>query len=172
MQLVSMAVPIGGTSALDDRLQSLWNVNFPQAGKCIRANDASIAGFKTTIALMGLQADQCLISIDSDLLADHQAFAHLKTALAETAYITDQSDSLAVLDLQGSLAQPALERICMLDLSLFDSSTVARTVMEHLSVVIEIPSSQHARLYSPRSSAKSFLHAIQTSLSNVSSQST
>ena len=121
---------------------------------------------------MGLQADQCLISIDSDLLADHQAFAHLKTALAETAYITDQSDSLAVLDLQGSLAQPALERICMLDLSLFDSSTVARTVMEHLSVVIEIPSSQHARLYSPRSSAKSFLHAIQTSLSNVSSQST
>ena len=87
LQLVSMAVPIGGTSALDDRLQSLWNVNFPQAGKCIRANDASIAGFKTTIALMGLQADQCLISIDSDLLADHQAFAHLKTALAETAYI-------------------------------------------------------------------------------------
>ena len=169
LQLVSVAVPNNGLQDLNERLQSLCKADFPQAGTCTRCGDVTIAEHNATMTLLGLQADQCLLSIESESLASHQAYAYLRTELAGTAYLTDQSDSLAILDVKGALTLPALERICMLDLSKFSSPAVARTMMEHLSVIIELPSSQHARLYSPRSSARSFLHAVQTSLSNVCS---
>ena len=167
LQLVSLAVPNDGLHALNERLQSLCKAKFPKAGTCTRVDDATIAGHKAAVALLGLQSDQCLLSIQSESLPVHQAYAFLRSELAGTAYLTEQSDSLAVLDVNGALALPALERICMLDLSIFNASTVARTMMEHLSVIVELPSAQHARLYSPRSSAKSFSHAVQISLNNV-----
>ena len=169
LQLASVAVPHNGLQGLNARLQSLCKADFPQAGLCTRVYDLSIAGNNSTVTLLGLQADQCLLSVESKSLPVHQAYSQLQSELEDTAYLTDQSDSLAVLDVKGALALPALERIIMLDLSVFSSSTVARTMMEHLSVIIELPSPQHARLYSPRSSAKSFLHAVQTSLNNVCS---
>ena len=167
LQLVSLAVPNDGLHALNERLQSVCKAKFPKAGTCTRVNDATIAGHNASVTLLGLQADQCLMSFQSESLPVHQAYAYLRSELAGTAYLTEQSDSLAVLDVKGALALPALERICMLDLSIFNASTVARTMMEHLSVIVELPSAQQARLYSPRSSAKSFLHAVQTSLNNV-----
>lgn len=169
LQIVSMAVPKGGLSALNSQLLKLLSVGFPQAGECLRADDIPIGEHNTKITLLGLQAEQCLLSIDSASLPDHHAYAHLKTELADTAYLTEQSDSYAVLDIKGDLVHPALERVCMLDLSLFGATTAARTMMEHLSVVIELPTPRHARLYSPRSTAGSFLHAMQTSLNNVCS---
>lgn len=93
----------------------------------------------------------------------------LKTTLRDTAFLTDQSDSWAILDIAGPHAEAALERICPIDIdaSVFDNTRVVRTSMEHLSVIIERPEPTRFRLYSPVSSAQSFLHAVRVSLQNV-----
>jgi len=63
-----------------------------------------------------------------------------------------------------------LERICPIDLGadVFQANKVARTSMEHLNVIVH-PIDNGFRLFSARSSANSFLHAVTESLRNVSS---
>lgn len=94
-------------------------------------------------------------------------FEHIQDTLNSTAYLTNQSDSWAVLDINGELTLPALERLCMLDMDAVDTGSVARTVMEQLAIIIERTDTERVRLFSPRSSAGSFLHAVTTSLENV-----
>lgn len=172
LQIVSLAVPENGLADLNTALQLLWNVSFPGAGECLRPNSVAIEEQTVSASLLGLQADQCLVVIENndnsdDLSDQHAAMRFLQSTLADKAYLTEQSDSLAVLEMQGSLTLPALERICMLDLYQFDSSSVARTLMEHLSVIIEFPAKDCVRLYAPRSMADDFLHAVETSLVHV-----
>lgn len=85
------------------------------------------------------------------------------------AVTTDQSDSWAALRLRGPLARAALERICMIDLhpAAFGQDRVARTLMEHLNVIIICTNIDDYLLLSARSSAVSFLHAVETSLTNA-----
>jgi sarcosine oxidase subunit gamma len=172
IQVVSIAVPRNGLSDLNKTLQELWSVSFPEAGKCLRLDEVAMETRSVTASLLGLQADQCLAVFENrdtsdDLLLQHSAMNYLQTRLDNSAYLTEQSDGLAVLEIQGSLTEATLERICMLDISRFNSSSVARTLMEHLSVIIEFPAENHARLYSPRSMSGDFLHAIETSLVHV-----
>ena len=91
-------------------------------------------------------------------------------ALGPAAYVTDQSDSWAMLRIAGAGARAALERICMLDLdaAAFPEGRVARTVMEHLAAIILRDGPDSFLLMSPRSSARSFLHAVELSVENVS----
>lgn len=166
--LVAMAIAMPSHDAgdLDKRLQSLCKLSYPEAGVCLRSaeNDNKLGA---SLALLGLQKSQCLLVVDKHKPSINETLENIRSALNDTAYLTDQSDSLAVLNIQGALAIPALERMCMLDLSLFDENKVARTLMEHLSVIIEKPGPEHFRLYAPRSSAQSFLHIVTTALSSV-----
>lgn len=163
---ITIAMPLGGRDALDEQLQSLCRLSYPKAGACLRSDSNNC--FETTVTLLGLQEDQCLLVIEPEQQSVIEVVDHVQLALKTTAYLTEQSDTMAVLNIEGTLATPALERLCMLDLSLFDENKVARTSMEHLSVIIEKPGAAHFRLYAPRSSAQNFLHIITTALSSVS----
>ena len=190
--IYSISVPHGGMDALNGQLNALCGLTFPETGRCERASDIQLAGRSVCVALFGLQQDQCFLiaepieasnrqGADSDSLncdssstdasGSCELFKHLQNTLSSTAYLTNQSDSWAVLDIDGQLTLPALERICMLDMGTFDTGSVARTVMEQLAIIIERTDAQGVRLFSPRSSAGSFLHAVTTSLENVSGAS-
>ena len=86
--------------------------------------------------------------------------------LGTAGYYTDQSDSWVMLQIAGPGSRAALERICMLDLhsDAFPVDTVARTTMEHLGVMVLRDGEDSFLLMSARSSARSFLHAVETSI--------
>lgn len=157
--LVSIAIPLGGEAGLTAALEKAFGVALPAAGK---SAVASAHGLR----LLRLQQDMLFA------LFNHQGDRPVEMVsepLGETGYYTDQSDSWALLRLRGPLARDALERICPLDLhdTAFVDGEVARTVMEHLGVVILREGSDSYLLMSAASSARSFLHAVETSLQNV-----
>ena len=158
LDIVSLAVSVNAKASLDTLLQQKIGLSFPIAGTVQRNGD--------DIALLGLQIDQCFMVTPSQQLSPLAAVASITES---AAYLSDQSDSWAISELQGPSAVRALERICPIDLSstVFGEHSVARTVMEHISVIIERPTEQSYRLYSPRSSSNSFLHAVTVSLENV-----
>lgn len=160
LDIVSVATPNGGHDSLNTLMMQKVGAEIPLAGRISRSADSTV--------LLGLQSDQCfLISETQRLKPAHE----LKSLLGDAAYLSDQSDSWAVLDLTGPMCLQALERICPVDISAsaFDMDAVARTSMEHLSVIIHRLGHDGFRLYSPRSSADSFLHAVTESLYNVCS---
>lgn len=112
---------------------------------------------------LAIAADQWLVEIAGDGGGGETA-----AALAPGAAVTDQSDAWVAVDLDGALSRAALERICPIDLApaAFGADAVARTVMAHLGVIIR-RRGPGFRLYSARSSARDFAHAIETSLRNV-----
>jgi sarcosine oxidase subunit gamma len=62
-----------------------------------------------------------------------------------------------------------LERICPIDLhpQAFAVGAVARTLMDHLNVIILREGGDTFLLMSARSSARSFWHAVETSIRNI-----
>ena len=159
LDIVSIATPRDGHDTLTALTTEKLGLALPDAGKISRQDESS--------SLLGLQLDQCFMITQQHAL---DPAAALKTLLGNSAYISDQSDSWVVVDISGPDVIAALERICPLDLApdVFDDTVVARTVMEHLSVIMERPEQYRFRLYSPRSSAASFLHALSVSIRNVS----
>ena len=87
-------------------------------------------------------------------------------SLAQHAALTDQSDAWVVLEVSGPDCRLALERICPIDLhpDAFAVNAVARTVMEHMSAIIWRKGENEFRLCSARSSAGSFVHAVENSI--------
>ncbi|MFK7994481.1 MAG: hypothetical protein AB8B87_10115 [Granulosicoccus sp.] len=167
LAIVSISVPRDGLGAVNEALDSRWHVTFPDIGQCRHISSIKLTDTVCTGNLVGLQADQCFMVVDPGKNSTHSIVEHICSALDSSAYLSDQSDSWAVLDITGPLALKALERICMLDLVSMKSESAARTTMDHLSVIIEKNRHHSFKLYSPRSSAISFLHTVTTSLHNV-----
>ena len=93
--------------------------------------------------------------------------ALLGKSLSKQMAMTDQSDSWVVLALAGPRSRQTLERICQIDCSssAMPIGTTARTIMEHLGAIITRRPDEGDHqpcfwLFSARSSAASFLHAI------------
>lgn len=118
--------------------------------------------------VLGLQIDQvwCLLEHTGDAMDKTIA-----ATLGDTRgmYLTDQSDAWAILALSGSASIHVLERLCPLDLELavFPVGSVARTVMEHVGVIILRTHNDRFELITPRSSSTSFMHAIETVATHV-----
>jgi methylglutamate dehydrogenase subunit D len=158
--IVSIATPLQGETAINDALQSAYSVSLPTVGQSAKATiDNAI--------VLALSQDQHFIVFDEP---DGTPTAAVGARLGETAYIVDQSDGWVIVRMTGGNCRAALERICPLDLNLaeFAPGAVARTVMEHLATIILCESRNSYLLLSPRSSAKSFLHAVDVSARNVS----
>lgn len=157
--LVSIATPLGGEGSLAKAVESAFGVSLPSicsSSYCERRK----------ARFLGLQRDQMF------LLFEHGGSDAVKTVkenLGEAGYYTDQSDSWAILRTSGPAIRAALQRICMLDLNpeTFEVGDVSSTTMEHLNVIILRDSPDSFLLMSPRSSADSFLHAIETSIFNT-----
>jgi heterotetrameric sarcosine oxidase gamma subunit len=156
LAVVSIATPMGGRDALASAVDSAFGAALPNIGHSSHTEDGNTR-------FLGLQRDQMF------LLFEHEgdgALAVIADKLGEVGYYTDQSDTWAILRMAGPGSRTALERICMLDLSpdVFAVGAVARSTMEHLGVMILRDDTDSFLLMSSRSSARSFLHAIETSI--------
>ncbi len=158
--IVSIATPNAGDAALAAGLQSAYGIELPAVGK------AAVSG-RDSATFLRHAHDQMFALFNAP--AAGNPTDTVRDALGETAYLTDQSDSWAALRIEGAQSRSALERICPLDLDAdkFTPGTVARTVMEHLGVIILCEAADKYLLLSARSSADDFLHAVETSVRNV-----
>ena len=170
--LVSMAMPEDKKSALVENIKAAYKTDLPEVGKF------TISAIDNT-HILGLQQEQCFVLFENEAVYKNgNAVSHIQEKTKDAAYLSDQSDSWAMLKISGENAISALERVCPINLhptsdpSSFDTFSVTRTSMEYLGVIIMQLSKQGAEneylLFSPRSSADSFLHMILTSIENVS----
>ena len=161
LALVSAAVPQGGDGDFATALAEGLGAVRPATGD-------STPGDRHAARILGMQPDQLFILFEPP--DPDRAAGTVAAALGSAAYITDQSDSWAMLTIAGPGVRAALERICPLDLAddIFPAGRVARTVMEYLAVIVLRDGADSFLLMSPRSSARSFLHAVELSVMNAS----
>ncbi|MGL4239218.1 sarcosine oxidase subunit gamma [Tabrizicola sp.] len=92
----------------------------------------------------------------------HELIAQmLKGAFGEAASITEQTDAWVAFDLVAPDLAPLLERVCNVDFPGVPNGYATRTVIEHLGCYLIKHGTGSVRLYGPRSSAKSLLHAVE-----------
>ncbi|MGI9409617.1 MAG: sarcosine oxidase subunit gamma [Hyphomicrobiaceae bacterium] len=158
--LVAIAVPSQGRNALADRLEQAYGTSIPEVGRTTTSNGDNVR-------FLGMARDQIFMMFDDP---GGDPLVPVSRELGSVAYLVDQSDSWVMLSVEGPRSRAALERICPLDLDpgAFRENGVARTVMEHLAVIILRDGHDRFLLLSPRSTAKSFAHAVQVSAENVS----
>lgn len=157
MALVAVAPPRGEEAALAASLDSGYGLAWPETGQSSATGD---------VRLMGMARDQAFLLFPHD---GPNAVPAVREKLGETAWLTDQSDSWAMLRVSGADVRRALERLCMLDLhsDAFAIGAAQRTTMEHLAVIIVREDVDTFLLMSPTSSAESFLDAVVTSARNI-----
>ncbi len=166
IELVHISVPRARQPQTSTRLKDTTGLTWPEPGKFTATGATTTDPGGIPSLIMWLAPDQCMIlapELDSRL-------ARFVDSLDRIGYATGQTDNWVVLRLSGDLAVPGLERICPLDLheSAMPVGSAARTVMEHLAVIILREAGDRFLLFSPSSSAHSFHHAVATSVTNAS----
>lgn len=159
MALVAIAIPRNGAVALQTAIRAAYGCALPKVGSSVVSSDGSMR-------LLGMQQDQVFAFF---AYSGDTAVAEIRNKLDDAGYYVDQSDSWAMLRLSGTAALAALERVCPLDLNIgvFPIGTVARTVMEHMGVIILREGTDAFLLMGARSSAANFCHAVEQSIRNV-----
>jgi sarcosine oxidase subunit gamma len=100
--------------------------------------------------------------------ATHELIADLlKSTLGDAASITEQTDAWVAFDLAAADLAPILERLCNVDFRAVPDGHATRTMMEHLGVYLIKHGPGTARIYGPRSSAESLVHAVKTAAISV-----
>lgn len=157
--LISMAIPNGSDTAFAKALKSALKVALPEIGK------SENSSFKKA-KVMRLQRDQLFVLFDYD---GADATVQIPASLRKASYLTNQTDNWVMLQISGPKSIEALERMCQLDLhpDVFKPGNVARTSLEHMGAIILCEKPGDYLLFSASSSAKSFLHAVETSIKNV-----
>lgn len=157
--IVSVAMPKAGEHKLAQAIAAEFSTAMPKPGHWTTS-------IKSNARLLGLAQDQFFIVFDDP---ENTEPARIINALNQSAYLTDQSDSWASLRVNGPACRQALERICPIDLhdESFSVGSVARTAMEHLGTIIYREDDYSFVLMSAASSAKTFLHAVETSARNI-----
>ncbi|MBZ0218192.1 MAG: hypothetical protein K8F25_16675, partial [Fimbriimonadaceae bacterium] len=157
--VVSVAAPRGGGDKLAKAIFSAYKTAIPAVGQSAVSKD-------TDARLLGMRPNQFFLLFDP---SGANPVDEVAKKLAAAAYLTDQSDAWVMFSISGPNARSMLARICTIDLhsDVFREDQVARTMIEHLSATIIRETGDKFLLLSPRSSAKSFLHALETSARNV-----
>ncbi len=160
LAIVSIAIPLDGEQAFKAALSKAYGIDAPAPGRSILSADGQTRFVWTA-------RDQ-LFALFED--ASPMAAADLGEKLGNVVYVTLQSDNWVALRLSGPDARGALERICPIDLDpqAFPEGAAARTAMEHMGAIILRDGADSFVLLSASSSAQSFLHAVKTSIENVS----
>lgn len=159
LAIVSVAIPLGAGDAVAAAVRKAYGTALPAPGTSVLSADG-----KTR--LIGLGPDQ-IFAVFAHPTPD--ANAVVNAALGGAAYTTDQTDVWVALDISGAHARKALARICPIDLDAgaFGPDAAARTSMEHMGALIVRTGDDAFLLCSASSSAASFLHAVETSIENV-----
>lgn len=155
LALVSIAIPLGGETAVTDALQSGFGLEMPsptQSTKC------------EAHRLLRTAPDQLLLIFPHET---PDANSVVQEKLAGHGYTTDQTDAWVALEINGPDSLAALERLCPVDSAGMPEGGFARTVMEHMGAIAIRLGPERFLLLSASSSAGSFLHAVQTSFAFV-----
>ncbi len=100
--------------------------------------------------------------------ASHELIADLLTAAFGTAAsVTEQTDAWVAFDLTAPDLAPVLERLCNVDFRTATDGHATRTVIDHLGCYLIKHSPGSARVYGPRSSAGSLIHALEVAAASV-----
>jgi sarcosine oxidase, subunit gamma len=100
--------------------------------------------------------------------ASHEQVADLlKAALGAAASVTEQTDAWVAFDLTAPDLVPLLERLCNADFAAVPDGYATRTMIEHLGCYLVKHARGAARLYGPRSSAQSLLHALEVAAASA-----
>lgn len=166
IELVHVAIAKDEIERLTEKVRAESGLDWPAPGSF----STSERDDDSDLRIVWLAADQGMIMIPKSgetLLGTGRT--GLADAIGDAGYLTGQTDNWVALRLAGTGSVPALERLCPLDLheTAMPPGTAARTVMEHLAVIILRESAEHFLLLSPSSSAGSFLHAVETSILNT-----
>lgn len=156
VSITSIAEPRNSRAALEGAVKSAWGCALPEPGQTVEG---------TSGRLFCTGPDSFMLAGPS--LPDPAGDA--TKALDDAGYVTDQSEAWVTLRLVGPQARAALERICPVDLhpDALPAGAFARTVMEHLGAIVLAEGGDAFTLMSASSSAGSFLHAIEVSLTNL-----
>lgn len=87
--------------------------------------------------------------------------------LAPAWFVTDQSDSWAVVEIAGRYARHLLARLVPLDLASWPVASAGRTVMHHLPVIVLKTADDGFILLSPRSTAADFWQALGSAVDGL-----
>ena len=156
MALVSVAIPLGREDEAQEAIRSAYGAELPQVRRYAKSPRSGAFLIRTA-------PDQGLIAFEHSAPDAEKLVAR---QLDGAVYTTDQTDGWVALQLSGPDARAALERICPLDLhpASFGPDAAARTVAEHLGMLI-LRTQEHAfLLLSASSSANSFWDSVETSL--------
>ncbi len=159
LAIVNIALPLGTEDKAKKAVKTGYGVELPSPGKSVKTK-------KGDARLVRLSPDQAFaIFANATPDAEEVVAKHLK----KSCYLTDQTDVWSGLEVSGPSALAALERVCPIDIdpSSFAIGDAARTVMEHLGVLIIRTEEESYLLLSASSSANSFLHMLETSIKNV-----
>ena len=156
-RITSLAVPLGSDRKCSAVIKKVFKKTIPQIEKSIIVSNNNF--------LFRLANDMLFFCENSIKKAPKTTI----DLLQQNFYTTDQSGGWCCLQVSGSRVIEMLERICPLDLSKenFKILDAKRTTMEHLGVIIFKRGETEFLLYSASSSAKSFLHAVETSCKNL-----
>ena len=159
--IVSMSPPHGKKKSLSERVFTAFKTELPVVGD-------STTSTMTSLRILGMQQDQFFLLFD---YKGANAVKEISKKLGDTAYLTDQSDSWVTISVSGPKARTALQQISPVDLhpSVFGKGAVARTMIENLGTIIVCEGADKFLLFSPRSSAESFIYGLETSIRNCHS---
>lgn len=100
--------------------------------------------------------------------ASHEDIADLLVAaLGDAASVTEQTDAWVAFDLEAADLAPLLARLCNVDFPAAPEGLATRTVIDHLGCYLIRHGAGRVRLYGPRSSAASLLHALEVAAASV-----
>lgn len=100
--------------------------------------------------------------------ASHELIAdHLRAAFGDGASVTEQTDAWVAFDLAAADLAPLMERLCNVDFANVPEGHATRTVIEHLGCYLNKLGKGATRIYGPRSSADSLLHALESTAVSV-----
>jgi len=150
--LLAMALPNGKEGPAKTAIKTHFGATVPTALKSSHSKDK-----KTR--LVETQPDQIFAIVEGRMKSTK--------SLEAKAYITDITDGWVQLRLSGANAMAALERLSKVDLRMPVGGS-ARTDLEHMGALIVREDTDQYLLLSMSSSAKSFAHAIEVSMANVS----
>ena len=157
LALVSLAAPMDGAAALAAALESAYGLSVPDSRISTVAGDRRI---------VRTAPDQFL------LIFPHPAPDATKTveaALGGAGYVVDLSDALFIVEISGAVCRAALERLCPIDVHAdrFPVGAFAQTHMAHMDATLIRHAENRFQLIVARSSARSFLHHVETAFRNV-----
>ena len=149
LDLANVMARPGKGAALAARAAQLWNIALPASPRRIAAG---------TLAFAGIAPGQWLATLEGG----SGLAGRLAAALGDTASVSDQSDGRAVLRIAGCDARATLQKSLPVDLhpAVFDTGSVAATVMGLVGVVVWRAGDDAFEIAAPRSMAGDVAHMV------------